>query len=449
MLNFRSVSRDFERRRMFVLLIVIVAGSALNLAMAAMFWRHIRQSENQRLEAGQSKNASSIPHNKTPAAGKPTPEVAVMMSVRGCDPGLAETVKRLLDQDYARYSVNVVVDHVQDPAWELLTQLKIEHDSANRLRLATLETPLSTCGLKCSSLIQAFQSLPQSTDIVAIVDADVRVHPGWIADLTAPFEDKGIAVVSGSQWFEPPASSNSGSIIRSIWNAGALVPTVLLQHPWAGSMAMRYAQVAESSLIERWSQSFVDDGPIAEFAKEVGGKIFVSPRLLMVNREPCSRQFSIRWMSRMLTWSRVYESTFFLTFLHACVSVFFAVAIDVILIVAILSMSRWMMVVALAAFLIAAGNSLAGYVLIRRGVSSSLRQRGQPPLKRLNVSQLWQLLLMLGPVQLLYLYSCLVATFRRTVQWRGIEYAIEGKRCRMIQYQPWQRSTEVDASESI
>jgi hypothetical protein len=67
-----------------------------------------------------------------------------------------------------------------------------------------------------------------------------------------------------------------------------MVPSVLLKHPWAGSLAVRYEDLIVSTLVNDWKTAIVDDGPMIKFANQIGGKIFVTPALLMVNREDCS-----------------------------------------------------------------------------------------------------------------------------------------------------------------
>ena len=47
------------------------------------------------------------------------PPVAIILSLRGADPGLEEGLRRLLTQDYDHYQLVVIVDHPSDPAWEV------------------------------------------------------------------------------------------------------------------------------------------------------------------------------------------------------------------------------------------------------------------------------------------------------------------------------------------
>ena len=385
-----------------------------------------------------------------PALDESLQESAVIvLPVRGCDPRLERTIEALLKQQFRDYKILVVVDHKSDPAWTKLQEMKLRLDIDNRMKLTPLENHRSTCSLKCSALIQAVTALRKDTRWVAFVDADVVVHPTWLADILGPLADDQVAVVSGSQWFEPKQPAAIGSMIRSIWNAGAIVPTVLLNHPWAGSMAIRYQDLMAGSLLEDWKTTIVDDGPVAKFAKQIGGRIVINPKLLMVNRESCSSTFAVNWIARMLTWSRIFEPTFPLTFIHALLSALLAIAVDVCVLWAVLSMDVSMIINAVGALLGSAALCVMGFGLARSAVSSSLLQRGQKPLPPLDFEVMKNVALLMGPVQLCYLWGCIRAWTAKVVSWRGVEYEINGRSTRLVQYRPWQPEKKTAAQDSL
>ena len=75
---------------------------------------------------------------------------SVVLSIRGCDPGLRNTLLGLLSQDYKNYEVHLVVDHRRDNAWELVHEIKEQYDDQGRLTIHEMTKPMKTCGLKCS-----------------------------------------------------------------------------------------------------------------------------------------------------------------------------------------------------------------------------------------------------------------------------------------------------------
>jgi len=202
-------------------------------------------------------------------------------------------------------------------------------------------------------------------------------------------------------------------------------------------------------LMDDWRTSIVDDGPIAKFADQMGGKVIVNPALLMVNRDDCSWKYAMNWIARMLTWSKIYESTFPLTVLHAAISVILAIGIDLCLIVALLSLDLMTIVAAIGALLTAAGLSVLGYALVRNAVSASLQKRNLKPLATLPFEAMGKIALMMGPVQLCYLVGCIKAISAKVVKWRGIEYRILGNRFSMVEYLPWSKDETSKRGKSI
>ena len=245
---------------------------------------------------------------------------SIVLSVRGCDPTLRHSLIGLLDQDYENYEIHVVVDNRVDTAWKVVHEIKEEFDLDHRLTIHEMREPLETCGLKCSALIQALDAIHEDSTYLVLLDADVKPHRTWLSSCIRPLQaDAGIGVVTGNQWFEPLGES-TGTLIRSLWNAGAIVPTAMYANPWAGTCAMRVDDVHRSGLDLLWRKSVVDDGPIRDAMTPLGLRVHFEPSLIMINREHCSTEYVGRYISRMLTWSKLYEKTFINTVVHAAIS---------------------------------------------------------------------------------------------------------------------------------
>src|SRR5262249_31349986 len=101
------------------------------------------------------------------------PDVAVLLPLRGADPSLRDCLRRLLRQDYPRYSVRIIMDSPQDPAWELVRSILAEDpDAGGVVRVSTLRHPCPTCSLKVSAQMQAIRELDDSVRVIALIDAD-------------------------------------------------------------------------------------------------------------------------------------------------------------------------------------------------------------------------------------------------------------------------------------
>ncbi len=399
--------------------ITICCAAVVQLVVAVYFHRQFAKKEVQPLP---------VPHQR---------QVSVLMCVRGCDPTLRQSLVGLLQQDFEDYHVHLIVDHRSDLAWDVVQKVKREFDHADRLTIHEMCNPLDSCGLKCSALVQGLAEVDKNTNYLVLLDSDVKPHSTWLAELLGPLHaDQTIGVVTGNQWFEPPAGSTWGALARSMWNAGALVPTALFQNPWAGTLAMRYADAQAIDISEVWRNSVVDDGPIRDVMNQLGLKIFFAPSLIMINPENCTFSYVNRWVTRMLTWSRLYESTFVLPVAHSIFSNTIMLATFGLLGAAIYSGSLIAVALTTGALLISGLLSVSAYVVVRSAVARSCRLRGEA-LSPFSLIRAGKLLVSVPVTQLIYGLSCLRALFTQQVQWREITYELRGSsQVRRLNYQP-------------
>ena len=278
--------------------------------------------------------------------------------------------------------------------------------------------------------------IDRETKFLVLIDADVTPHSSWLGQLIAPLSNKKIGVVTGNQWFEPVIST-PGAIVRSLWNAGALVPTALLSNPWAGTFAMRMEDVRRAKLQKIWRKSIVDDGPIRQALQPLGLSIYFSPSLIRVNRERCTFRYVNRYVSRMLTWSRMYESTFINTLVHAVITSGVITASAILMMVALFRgehQAAWTLGLGLL------GGSLVttlAYFVVRSAVSYSIGLRGER-LDRMRLGRTVSLFLFTPVAQIIYGISCFRAALTQRIQWRQITYEIHGNdRVKMVRYRPW------------
>lgn len=406
---------------LFGLLLAGAAGVQLSIAMA--FQKRFNELEPAPMPSAEQQSA------------------VVVICVRGCDPSLESCLIGVLNQNYANYRVQMIVDHESDQAWDFVHRIKSRHDDRNILSIAEMQNPLDTCSLKCCGIVQALRSIDEQTKYVAFLDADVAPHPQWLAELTGPLLDPAVGGVTGNQWFEPDSGLGVGSLLRSTWNAGALVPTIFFTNPWAGSFAMRFQDIIDSSLEEIWAQSIVDDGPIKQAINDFGMRVEFAPSLIMVNREPCSIGFTNRWVTRMLTWSRLYESTFYLTIIHALFSNCVMMANFAVLLLAVLSGSLNAGLVAATALIASGWMCAKSYELTRQCVVKSCELRGQT-LAPLQQQRFWGVVLAAAMTHLIYGFSCAQAIFVREIKWREITYELTShNRVKRLDYAPYASET--------
>jgi glycosyltransferase involved in cell wall biosynthesis len=371
---------------------------------------------------------------------------SVILSVRGCDPGLKNSLIQLLNQQYENYEVQLIVDHRRDNAWEIVHEVQEQFDDQRRLTIHEMKKPLKTCGLKCSALLQGLDNIHPNSKYLVLIDADVTPHANWLSELLAPLQDRRIGVVTGNQWFEPK-DGNIGSLLRSLWNAGALVPTAIYSNPWAGSFAMRMEDVRRARLQKVWRKSIVDDGPIRSALRPLGLSIYFSPLLIMVNRERCTLPYVHKYVARMLTWSRMYESTFVNTVIHCLITVGLIAASFIVLVLSLLLGATDAVLIVIVGLAMSCLLNACAYLVVRNAVAASAGMRGEE-LPGISLARAAKLLLLMPAAYLIYGFSCLKACLCQQIQWRQITYDLRDKsKVKMVRYRRWMPS-EPDAQHS-
>lgn len=408
--------------------ILITASALLQFLITVAFAIHLRRQ-----------CSTSIPPSLPVAQQHST---WVLMSIRGADPSLHECVKGLLTQNFRQFQICVVVDHASDPAMDVLRRLQREPAFADRLTIRTLQKPLSTCTLKCSALAEGLDyifSSDESAQYIAMIDADVGTRSDLLAKLLGALEsDPSVGVVSGNQWFEPAAEAKWGTIVRSMWYAGALFFSILFQNPWAGAFAIRAKTARETQLADVWRRSAVDDGPVKQLMDEHGLACRSVAQLVMVNREPCTVSFVRNWMTRILTWSKIHEPTFWVTALQMAFSSALIIGIFSTLLWAIATADWFLATVSSATTVISGVLSVLAWTTIRRAVLLASGETFHPVSWKLFVKALFAV----AVAQSVYAIACCGAMFRNKVQWRGVSYLVKNRSVELKQYHPFQNDDE-------
>jgi hypothetical protein len=304
------------------------------------------------------------------------PKVAVCMSLRGADPDLHLGLERMMTLDYPNYTLSVVVDCEEDPAWEVVHQAIATTGAADRVKVEPLKQRLETCSLLCSALIQHMDGLGDDIEVVALADGDVVPYDGWLHDLVAAVKDDG-GVAFGVRWYMPLVQS-MGALSRYIWCAQSAFLMYFHGFIWGGSLAFRKDELLGTGIVERWRNSLPFDTPIVPACRKAGLPVRVIPQNVLVNREDCTLQGSWVFISRQYLWVRLGQGMSH--WLTCLLSPWFYVATvygGAALAVRYLLMGEVFVFVALLGGLwIAWGLGLAKLALLEWGIRSIVRRRG-------------------------------------------------------------------------
>lgn len=368
------------------------------------------------------------------------PRAICVLCLRGRDPFLADCLRGLLLQDYPDYDVLVVVDCESDPAlqtvYSVLTEIPPEKRSARLVRIETIDKIYPYCALKGSALIHAARVIRHEPyQVVALLDADTVPHRTWLAELVAPLKDPKIGVTSGNRWYMPK-EAGWGSLVRYIWNVGAVVQMFWNHFTWGGSVALRKELFCDRELSARWRRSLSTDTVIYQVAKHHGWDTCFVPTILMVNRESCSLRRLFPWITRQILVGKLYHPGWPWVLGHGLGTTFFLAAAILFSLWA-LAVGAWEAFAIVLASLLAywLGNVVIVYVM-ERAVSQvvALRAKSTDWL----TPWVWLKLILAMPLTQFFNAAAILATFFvRKVAWRGIVYRLEGTKIRMEAYQPY------------
>jgi cellulose synthase/poly-beta-1,6-N-acetylglucosamine synthase-like glycosyltransferase len=370
------------------------------------------------------------------AAASFSPKSSIVLCLRGADPLLEDCLAALCQQDYPDYEVQIVVDHPDDPAWEIATQFLAQRSSQVPVKLSLLEHKSPQRSLKCSSILQVVNQLDPDCEVLAFIDADVVPHPTWLRELVSPLENPEVGATCGNRWYLPE-DMQLGSLVRHVWNYSAIILMLLLHIPWGGTLAIKTKAIREAGLLQLWERSLVEDAVIYKPLLLQGLQVKFVPSLLMVNRESCGFLSFQQWSQRQALFVRLYGPLWPFMFGYSAIYVIFYIVSSVVLGLACFS-QQWLVVAALLAIQVA--DLVVVFwqsKLIRKTVHRILLKRGE----KVPTLGFWDEVRFFFLIPLLVL-SCtrvLLAQRLKHVQWRGVIYDFKGGwQVKMRDYQPYQ-----------
>jgi cellulose synthase/poly-beta-1,6-N-acetylglucosamine synthase-like glycosyltransferase len=332
-----------------------------------------------------------------------TPFVSVIVPGRGLEPGLADNLRPLLEQDYPRYEVLFVFDAADDPA------IQVVGHGSSRIARTIIAGPATDSGQKVHNLRVAVTEVDPQSEVLVFVDTDARPAKDWLKKLVAPLADETLGASTGYRWFIPE-KGGIASRLRGVWNASvasALGSDTAKNFCWGGSTAIRRTTFDTLGVSERWRGTVSDDFILTRVLKEAKLPIHFTPNCLVASVGDCDFKELFEFTTRQIKITRVYASHLWLPLLLG--SALFAIVFIGSLILLILSPSIVLLSVLLIIFTLGATKSFIRW----RAINSALNR------DVLAHIFLWPV------ASLLYLYNAIVAGFSRRITWRGITYELK------------------------
>ncbi len=364
------------------------------------------------------------------------PRAVVVLCLRGSDPFLSRCIGGLLGQDYPDFMIRFMVDHADDPAMPILHK-SLKGVPFDRYRVDVLSTPLSTCSLKCSSLVQAVESLHESVEVLALLDADTIPHRTWLRELATALSPAIVGAATGNRWYLPLAASH-GSLVRYVWNAAAIVQMYWYEIAWGGTLAIKLDSIRRAGILDRWRLAYGEDTMVRMALSRIGQRVAFVPSLMMLNREDCTLVSFEGWVKRQLLSARLYHPFWILVVAHALSSALLIIwVLSSCVILAI--QGHWIGAGIVLLSLLAYHSILTSMLpWMERSVCAIAADRGESISWPRRPSWL-RLLWIAWVTQWTYTWAMLSCLFMKRFVWRGIEYEVGGPwNIKMKEYHPYQ-----------
>ncbi|MCA9230818.1 MAG: glycosyltransferase family 2 protein [Planctomycetales bacterium] len=363
------------------------------------------------------------------------PKAAVILCLRGGDPFLADCLAGLLGQDYPDFDIRVIIDHEGDPTHPIV-QRAVEAAGATNVAVEVLQQKRPDCSLKCSSLLQVVQSLDDSYEFVAQLDADTIAHPTWLRELATALQDEQVGAATGNRWYMPGKPS-VGALVRYTWNAAAIVQMYWYHVAWGGTLAVKTRVFRETDVLEKWGQAFCEDTMLFGVLKRVGLRVAFVPSLMMINRESCDLGGFFRWVRRQLLTARLYHPAWPAVIGHGIWSTLLPLAALVGFVAALATGNPQAATWAGAALLLYEVSVAVLLVPMELAVQKIADSRGEPS-KWLPLLGKLKCLAIMPVTQVVYAAALASSLTLRSTVWRGISYRVNGPwQIEMQEYRPY------------
>ena len=358
--------------------------------------------------------------------GRPLPDFAPFVSLiapcRGLEDGLRENITALFQQDYPAYEIIFVTDEADDPALDLIEELRrLCQDASHPTTRCVVAGPATESGQKVHNLRTAVLGVDPRSEVLVFVDTDARPNSGWLRLLVAPLIDERLGASTGYRWFIP-VNGGLASHLRSVWNgsiASALGERGDKNFCWGGSTAIRRSTFDELGIKERWRGSVSDDFSMTRVLQEAGRPICFVPACLVASLDECTVKELLEFTNRQLKITRVYAPHLWGPVLIGSLlfcTVFFG-GFALVIVRGILELT-YIGPLAMILLIYVLGTAKA-YIRLR-AVSVALVDY-QPQLSKTLAAHmlLWPL------ASALFLVNAVAAQFSRRIVWRGITYDLK------------------------
>lgn len=248
------------------------------------------------------------PGSRTPDAAPPEGVLVALRPLRGA-PGAFEPCLESLLRAAAAAGARVVLgaESEADPAAGAAARVLARWPAA-RAELRVAPGPAGS-NRKVANLVQMSEGL--DADLLLLTDADVRVPPDYVAQVTRSFKDGDVGLVTGP--YRSVAGRSLASRVDALVTNGGFVPSACaairiegLHFALGASIALRAEALAKAGGFEALLDVASDDYALARRVEQAGFRLAWNPALVDHVLEDEGWR---RVLRRQLRWARVTRSS--------------------------------------------------------------------------------------------------------------------------------------------
>jgi len=334
-----------------------------------------------------------------------TPPVSILKPIRGLDRETYENYASFCRQDYPDFEILFCVTDDQDPAVPVIKKL-IRDFPARSIRLLVGSEPLGASD-KVNKLCRMVREARH--DLVIVSDSDVRVEPGFLRAVVAPFSNPRVGGVTCL--YRGLTDGSFAADLEALGNSADFAPGVLVARLFGdidfmlgAVMATTKTRLREIGGFEALVDFFCDDYELGNRIAARGHRVELSrfPVDIVYPRETIAGAFrhQLRW-NLSIRFSRPWGH----------LGLIFTQGL------------AWSLAgMFLAPSWLCATGFVAGYLLLRCGVALSAGSLGMRD--KFVARKLWLL-----PLRDVFAFVVWVASFfPRRIHWRGQQFHVRDKR---------------------
>ena len=204
--------------------------------------------------------------------------ISILKPLKGTDQEIYENLRSHCVQDYPEYEIIFGASEADDPALELVKQLKQEFPR-HAIRMLVCEQKLGA-NVKVSNLAQMAREARY--EIFVISDSDIRVPPDYLSHVVSPLTDKNVALVTCLYRGVP--SGTLGSRLESLGIGTDFIPGVLaaraiergIRFGLGSTLAFRRQDLAAIGGFESFADYLADDYELGRRIAALGRAVKLS-----------------------------------------------------------------------------------------------------------------------------------------------------------------------------